>query len=41
MTEPDVRLRAVIPSPPTVVYAALTDPITWPAMWAAASRWAD
>jgi uncharacterized protein YndB with AHSA1/START domain len=26
MTEPDLRLRAVVPAPPTVVYAALTDP---------------
>jgi uncharacterized protein YndB with AHSA1/START domain len=26
MTEPDLRLRAVVPAPPTVVYEALTDP---------------
>ncbi|HJZ08500.1 MAG TPA: SRPBCC domain-containing protein, partial [Trebonia sp.] len=26
MTEPDLRLRAVIPAPPKVVYEALTDP---------------
>jgi uncharacterized protein YndB with AHSA1/START domain len=26
MTEPDLRLRAVVPAPPKVVYEALTDP---------------
>ena len=26
MTEPDLRLRAIVPAPPKVVYEALTDP---------------
>jgi uncharacterized protein YndB with AHSA1/START domain len=26
MTEPDLRLRAVVPAPPKLVYEALTDP---------------
>lgn len=26
MTQPDLRLRAVVPAPPKVVYEALTDP---------------
>ena len=42
MTDPDLRLRAVVPAPPKVVYEALTDPAAL-RVWLAehADAWPD
>ncbi len=39
MTEPDLRLRAVVPAPPKTVYEALTDPAALRFGWPSTPTW--